>query len=1424
MPRRPKPAVATPDLRLELAPRLGGREALGRQDTLLVGQVIAAAPVAAVAVTSEGQLLARIDYGAAAARDAPGPRGFQLVLARRLTEAAPFWRFTVHVTTTDGGALDVPCAARREPGGDGGVIEEGPLWTLAPDTAPLPPLIAYIERAALDPAGTLAVTGWSLAVADLVAVQAFMDLDRVGAARLRGPRDDLAAHYAAYPATDRAGFTLTTRIAPEYRGATALTVTAIAADGTTLAQYVPLERAARLDPPPDAVGPADPAARAAERRRIHHHCDTVRAEAGELRLGGWAISALGIDAILVRRGGVTLGEAILALPRPDVAAAYPTIPMARQAGFAFAMPLDPPPAPDETIEVTIRNLLGDTETLELPIAVATPAAPRPAAEAAFRLEIDRPALAEGAMVEPVTTRLTIEGWVLARHAPIEGVTVYLDGQRLGEAHGGLARQDVERAFPDWPGALRCGFAFHVPPRLLRPGAHRLRLAARAADGSGTERAFAITVQPPEGAEDGPGVRARIGPAEAGAQTRYLAALGAAPAFRLLILDPSDPGLAATLASLNAQSLGTWHADLAAADAAEAAALRARFGGAARLDAVRVGTWPPASVPAATLCAVLHAGDMLDAGALAEIALAQAVTPDADFLYADEARTDPVSLKREAFFKPDFSPDLLLAWNYIGRPWFASAALLRRAGGLGVSADDLMLRLTEQARAVHHVPLLLARSTDVAADPAATLAAREAALARRGIGGTIAPGLLPGRFRQRHAASAGRVSILIPTNGADGHIETCIASLRARTRYRDFEIICVENIPPARAPLRERLRDLADQVIAAPAAFNWSHFNNLATAAARGTFLLFLNDDIEVIEEDWLDALLDAAQDPDVGVVGARLLYPDRTVQHAGMFLSGTATGRHAFRFAAETDPGYFGLALTQRNVSAVTGACMMMRRAHFDVLGGFDAAHEVINNDLDFCLRTLEAGRRVVYTPHASLIHHELASRGGLNETYDLARFERRWRTRFALGDSFHNPNLATDHDDGRPIEERLRVVHGGGPRIAREQVRRILAVKLDHIGDFVTALPAIRRLGEVFPEASIHVLASPAAVSLAALEPTIAEIIPFAFFHARSALGQAEPDAGDLAALDARLAALRPDLAIDLRKHLDTREILRRAHARWTAGYDHMGQFPWLDIALEWEGDRALHPKRQHITEDLLRLVAAVELAATARPGAVVVPSVISPGIPPVIPPVIPLGGPLGGPLPTPLGALFDRPVVVVHPGAGNAMKQWPASHFIALLGLILARHPVRILLIGGAEEAAVAAAVAAGLGDPDRVGSAVGQLGLGALPGVLARCALFIGNDSGPKHIAAALGVPTLGIHSGTVDPAEWGPLGDTAMAVARAMSCAPCYLNRPEDCPRDLVCIRGIAPGAVYRLVRPILAALAPPAAPLAAPRRRRHAPAR
>ena len=795
----------------------------------------------------------------------------------------------------------------------------------------------------------------------------------------------------------------------------------------------------------------------------------------------------------------------------------------------------------------------------------------------------------------------------------------------------------------------------------------------------------------------------------------------------------------------------------------------------------------------SLLGALCPGDELGCDALAELALASGLHRDADFLYADEARRSPVSRTYEPFFKPAYSPDLLLSTNYIGRPWFASRELMQRCGItyrdlLQNGEYDLVLRLVEQAGRVHRVPKLLARrGADDIDDDAASRAALDRAAKRRGFTADVTPGCVPGTFRlKRTLRTTGKVSIIIPTCGAHGHVRTCISTLRRHTAYKNFEIVCIDDVPDSQMALKLWVHEHADKVIAAPGPFNWSRYNNLAADIADGEFLLFLNDDTEIEHDDWLDALLEHAQRPEVGIVGPLLLYPDRGMQHAGMFL-GAGIGRHAFRFAPETEPGYFGLALTQRNVIAVTGACMLVRRSLFDALGRFEEAHTVINNDLDFCLRAHEHGRHVVYTPYARLIHHELASRESISEVFDTKGFDSRWRTLFASGDPYFSPRLSRHSDDYRPDDEPAQEVFAGNPLFHADEIRRVLVVKLDHIGDFITALPAIRRLKELFPRASITVLAGRAARAFAALEPCIDEFLEFEFFHARSQLGEKQLTSRDLEELGERLAPYRFDIAVDMRKHLSTRDVLRHTGARFLAGYDYMGQFPFLDIALEWDGDRTLHRKRGHVVDDLLELAGAIGVAGAPQRGllAVALPRLER------------------GKLPRKLRALFRQPVVAMHPGAGNITKQWPPDYFIALILLLLERNGVNVLLVGGPDEKELADLIMAGVARPDRIASVAGELPLAELPRMLAGCRLYIGNDSGPKHVAAAVGVPTIGIHSGVVDAAEWGPVGRRAVALQRAMICSPCYLEHAEDCPRDLACLTQLEPSVVHRMAEQLLA---------------------
>jgi O-antigen biosynthesis protein len=1412
-----------------------------RHDFLIRGQVISATPVEEIVIVSDGIRVGQVLHGNAdaslPATLPDGTPGVQLNFVFQLPvspdPAITQCDFRVLARTFGDEILGEAFVLERDPHTSQiGRVTSGPIAEHIPTAGDSPPISMYAERAEIDADGRLHVSGWAVSRSRMVTIQIFIDDSRVGSATLGAVREDVAQVHASYPNARNSGFTLSMKLGSAAAGAMRVRAQAITVKGSSHETVLPIERLARPEPAPVARAPEPPPeparaeASADPRRNIELYCDEITLGTdGFVRVVGWVVCGVGVAGVSVLLDGQTVGEAELGLPRPDVGAAYPAIPAARFAGFQLTTRAVEGAAGDHVITITARNGLDDTRKRREDVVAsesatqghrsAAPAVEEAPADAqTFKFQLDSPPLFEDVVTYPVTGRLTIEGWVLGRDG-IEGIEVFLDDQPLGTAHYGQARQDVVSAFPEWTDSLRSGFAYHCPPRSLRDGEHTMLLRVKGKNGETLDKSFRMTVAKAADGDESARIRRRITGGEAELYADMLRRLDWHPRFRVLLRghDLEAPEkLARTLASLENQVYPHWRAELPDDPALRDAIPIIVANG--RIDPQRIGFLDTATMAAAfssdspdgeaVLVGALFCGDELGCDALAEFAVQSGMRREVELLYADEVRENPASGEREVFFKPAFSPDLLRATNYIGRPWFATSTLLGRAGASpqtlqSLGEYDVLLRCVEQTSpdGVYAVARLLCERTPGAAEDTATEMQALVGMAdRSGIEATVEPGCLPGIWRlRRRVVTQGKVSIIVPTCAANNFIETCLTTLKARTSYRNFEIVAIDNVPEDMPREKTWLRETVDKFVDVPEAFNWSRFNNRAVSVADGEFLLFLNDDMEVIQDDWLEAMLEYAQRPEVGIVGPQLLYPDRKVQHAGMFLAGPGLARHAFRFAAADDPGYFGFARTPRNVMAVTGACMLMRRETFDTLGGFDEAHEVINNDLDFCLRAHDAGLLTVYTPHATLIHHELASRANLKDVYDLDLFQNRWRMRFAGGDPYHNPNLSKHFDDFRPNDEPTREVFSGHPLFRMEEIRRILVVKVDHIGDFMTAIPAIRRLKQHFPHARISVMASATVRSFAAFDPSIDEIIDFDFFHVRSALGQRELTEDDLAALTKRLAPYGFDLAIDLRKHLDTRELLRCAGARLTAGFDYMGQFPWLDVSLEWEGDSRMHQKRYHVTDDLLHLVDTIATAGLAdrtgiRPEAVAVLRE-------------------GADIPEPVAAFLAGTVVCVHAGAGNEMKQWPVAFFATLIDMLITRNNVRVVLIGGPDEVEVETLLLSSIEHADQVMSVVGKLKLHVLPAVIAACSLYVGNDSGPKHIAASVGIPTVGVHSGTVDAIEWAPMGPHSVAVARAMSCGPCYLNRLDDCTRGLACMRELEPLAVHRICEMMLGRQVPAA---------------
>jgi O-antigen biosynthesis protein len=1282
-----------------------------------------------------------------------------------------------------------------------------PVGEDAPSEASVLPMVLAVEDAVLDASGILEISGWAVSLAPIVAVQVFIENTKVGDAIYGLAREDIASGHEAYPHANRSGYHFSANIGRLTLSTAKLRVQAIALGGVSRDAIAPVQIASEHT---TSLSPALASGlQTAGNSSIRCEVDQlVLSTNGSLIVEGWSFARTKIIDIQIALDGTEVGRAEIGRSRADVEQHFPHISGAGQAGFAFRKAMTAKFDSEHLIILTITSMDGETRRIELPVqAVSAPLWSETVSVAtedisSTKLFVDRPELAGNRALGIVQGGCLIEGWALARDG-VSSVEILLDGSHFDTAKYGERREDIATAFPDWDGALLCGFGLAIPPRALTSGKHIVRVELHTVAGRTTACEFQIEVDQQLGPNGPWALRGKIPATEISVADHVLAGLAWRPRFCIVLgiddLEESNAQISRTLSSIRDQVYRDWHVIVTYKQSkpAKLVSLATKFSDIAEqitlafdADSERSLVDLIARTPGGRpdLIAITSAGDIFGCDALLELAVASGLRPEADFFYADERRLNPDSGRIEAFFKPQWSPDLLLGTNYIGRLWCASYALVDRVGATvgdwrQWGEYDLVLRMTETAQDIHHLAKVIAQRADGHIDrPAQEQFALGRALARRGLGGRVYDGCAPGYYRvQQDVTTKGLVSIIIPTCASRGLIRTCLETLRKKTKYRNFEIICIENIPARQRRWKQWLKKNADKVIETREKFNWSRFNNVAAEQATGEFLLFLNDDIEIVDPDWLEALLEYAQQPEVGVVGARLLYPDNKVQHAGIFWV-TGGGRHAFRFSPENSIAYFGLAMTVRNVIAVTGACLLVSRREFDELGGFDERHNVVNNDVDFCLRAGARGKRIVYTPHATLIHHELASRSAIADDFDTTAFEERWGARLTMGDPFYHPSLAHDRDDFAPNTEPLELVYAGHPLFSAQEIRKILAVKLDHIGDFITAVPALRRLHEYFPEATISVLGPPSISSFVPLIQEIEEVINFEFFHTRSGLGEKRISPDELSALFLLLAPRRFDLAVDLRKALDTRPILQFTGAKWLAGFDRDNRFSWLDVALEWEGDHKVHRKRSYVGDDLLRLVDAIHTAT--QPGRQSLSrSLLAPS-------------PIGD------GAL-RLPIVCIHPGVGAATRQWPPEYYATLIDLLVAGHQVAIAVIGGPDEAEIADRVIKNVHHRDAVQSLVGKIKLSELPALLASAVLYVGNNSGPKHIAAGLGVPTIGIHSGAVDAREWGPLGDKALAVRRDMHCSPCYLAMAEDCPRQLACLTTLTPPEVYKICCKLLA---------------------
>ena len=432
-------------------------------------------------------------------------------------------------------------------------------------------------------------------------------------------------------------------------------------------------------------------------------------------------------------------------------------------------------------------------------------------------------------------------------------------------------------------------------------------------------------------------------------------------------------------------------------------------------------------------------DQLRPNALYEVVLMLNRNASADFIYSDEILISKRGKPVFAYFRPDFSLDYMLSHCYIVHFVVIRASILKKIGGFRaefkVSQDyDLFLRVLSQTRNVLHIPKILYRWRQYESSTGHLLKERVMESSRRalqdfadreGIKGVVWGTKNFNFFRlKRDILDRPKISIIIPTKDRIDLLRRCIESIQNRSSYDNYEIIIVDNMSQEEetAAYLDGLGKSYEncRIIKFNEKFNYSKLNNYAAEFARGEHLLFLNNDIEVLNSDWLEAMLEQSQRDEIGCVGAKLLYPDRKIQHVGVVVGWGGRAEHIYKWLHSNDIGYMGHFVSIRNYSAVTAACMMLRKSIFNEVGGFDERFEIGFGDVDLCLRVRELGYENLFTPYAELLHYESATRGRSfsfdPHPNDTKRFIERWQEYIKGGDPYYNPNLPLDSYDILPF------------------------------------------------------------------------------------------------------------------------------------------------------------------------------------------------------------------------------------------------------------------------------------------------------------------------------------------------------------------------------------------------------------------------
>ena len=642
----------------------------------------------------------------------------------------------------------------------------------------------------------------------------------------------------------------------------------------------------------------------------------------------------------------------------------------------------------------------------------------------------------------------IRGWALA-NSGIDRILIRINDDPPVPASYGTPRPDVARSYPDIASADQSGYRCFWDTSGLPEGPCTVRVTATARSGQMREVACNIRIdwQTPPGyglwiARNEPTVEdLRQMRSEAGSFATCPRISIAVPVYK-----PPIPVLIRCLESVIDQTYPNWElclADDGSDDPALAAVLQqyVQRDARIRLTVLKENVGISGATNAALhLCAgeyvaFLDHDDEIAPFALSEIVRSINETPDTDLFYSDEDKIDEQGRRYDAFFKPDWSPELFHSCNYVCHFVVVRRSLAESLGGLdesynGAQDYEFLLRVSERTQKIRRIPKILyhwravsgsaAKASDEKPEASADGKRALAAYVDRTAPGALVEETAACRYRIRYPiAGEPRVSILIPTGGHK-NVFRALEEVLEKTAYKNYDIVVIDN------SRTQRVEEYSSRLAARKAPvrhfdwrgkpFNFSQMNNAAARITTSPFILFLNDDTAIITAEWLTAMLEHAQHPEIGAVGAQLWYPNNSIQHAGVVMGLYGNCSHAFKgVPGELPHYYFDFPNLVRNCSAVTGACLLVAREKFFEAGAFDEVNlAVAFQDVDLCLKLLELGYRNVYTPYARLYHYESATKTEKDKIPDPAEdayMKNKW-ARYIANDPYYNPNLARRKED----------------------------------------------------------------------------------------------------------------------------------------------------------------------------------------------------------------------------------------------------------------------------------------------------------------------------------------------------------------------------------------------------------------------------